>query len=105
MSALASSQAAEAEPSGGKLNVWFLVLIWACFLVRGIFYSSFLPVWEGYDEFSHFAYVQQLVFPGTLPVINQTPVSKEVEESVRLVPLAWTCALTVGSPCVSFALH
>jgi 4-amino-4-deoxy-L-arabinose transferase-like glycosyltransferase len=90
MIALASSQAAEAEPSGGKLNVWFLVLIWACFLVRGIFYSSFLPVWEGYDEFSHFAYVQQLVFPGTLPVINQTPVSKEVEESVRLTPLAWT---------------
>jgi 4-amino-4-deoxy-L-arabinose transferase-like glycosyltransferase len=60
-----------------------------CFLVRGFFYSSLFPLWEGYDEFSHFAYVQHLAVQGELPVLNQTRVSREVHESVRLVPLPW----------------
>ena len=102
MSALASSS--DIEPAAAGWTIRFLLLIWACFLVRGIFYSSFLPIWEGYDEFSHFAYVQQLVSPGTLPIINQTPVSKEVEQSVHLVPLAWTLRY-LPSPSVTHDLY
>jgi hypothetical protein len=67
-----------------------LICVWACFLVRCIFYSIVLPLWEGYDEFSHFPYVQQLVYPGTLPIVNQTAASREIEESLRLVPHPWT---------------
>lgn len=35
-----------------------LVTLWTCFLLRGFFYCSFLPIWEGYDEWAHFAFVQ-----------------------------------------------
>jgi hypothetical protein len=58
-------------------------------VLRGIFYSVLFPLWEGYDEFAHFAFVQHLVATGTLPLAS-TPVSKEVEESLKLVPLPWT---------------
>lgn len=66
-----------------------LVLVWACFLARGFFYASLFPLWEGYDEFSHFAYVQHLAAHGELPVLGQSQVSREVDESLRLVPLPW----------------
>lgn len=66
-----------------------LVLVWACFLARGFFYASLFPLWEGYDEFSHFAYVQHLAVHGELPVLGQSQVSREVDESLRLVPLPW----------------
>ncbi len=65
-----------------------LVLVWACFLARGLFYSATLPVWEGFDEYSHFAYIEHLAQTGQLPVAR-TPVSREVEESLTLVPLPW----------------
>src|SRR2546427_2323921 len=66
-----------------------LFLIWVCFLVRGFFYSSLFPLWEGYDEFSHFAYIQYLSNSQGLPIPQQSEVSTEIQESVRLVPLPW----------------
>ena len=41
-----------------------MVVLWACFLVRLLFYSAMLPLWEGYDEWAHFAVVRQMVFGG-----------------------------------------
>jgi len=67
----------------------FVFLIWACFLVRGFFYSSLFPLWEGYDEFSHFAYIQHLSNCHCLPIPQQSEVSTEIQESLRLVPLPW----------------
>jgi 4-amino-4-deoxy-L-arabinose transferase-like glycosyltransferase len=69
-------------------NNRMLLLLWTCFMVRGIFYSVLFPVWEGYDEFAHFAVVQHLVTTHLLP-LTTTPVSKEVQESLKLVPLPW----------------
>jgi len=66
-----------------------LWLIWICFVLRGLFYASMLPLWEGYDEWSHFAYVQHLAASHGLPVVSETPVSLEVQESLQLVPLPW----------------
>src|SRR5690348_13455066 len=87
-----------------KPILWFLILVWVCFLARGIFYSSIVPLWEGTDEFSHFAYAQQLAFPGTLPVPDQTSVSREIEESVRLVPMPWG-APSIPAPSVTHDLY
>jgi len=28
----------------------FLALLWLCFIVRGFYYASVLPLWEGFDE-------------------------------------------------------
>jgi hypothetical protein len=85
-----STSSAVIQAPAWKVTFRLLICIWACFLVRGIFYSSVLPLWEGYDEFSHFAYVQQLVYPGNIPIVNQTAASREIEESLRLLPHPWT---------------
>src|ERR1700737_3723248 len=54
----------------------FLVLIWCVFLARGVFYSALLPIWEGYAEPIHFAFVQYLETTHKLP-LPTTPVSRE----------------------------
>jgi len=67
----------------------FLVLVWCVFVVRGVFYCSILPVWEGYDEPFHFAFVQYLVSSHHLPVPT-TLVSREIQASLHSLPLPWT---------------
>ena len=48
-----------------------------------------LPLWEGWDEYAHFAYLQHIVNnKGALPRFD-TPVSREIDESMRLAPLAY----------------
>ena len=37
-----------------------LLLIWLCFIFRGVFYCSFLPLWEGFDEWAHFGVAQRM---------------------------------------------
>jgi hypothetical protein len=75
----------------------WLLLVWVCFLARGVFSSVLLPLWEGYDEWAHFAYVERLAYTGSLPVPRQTRVSREVYESLRLAPLAWaTSGLSIS---------
>ncbi len=71
-------------PFGARRFVW---LIWLCFLVRGAFYTVLLPLWEGFDEWAHFAYAQQLASGGGLLVPGRTVVSREVAESLSLTPL------------------
>ena len=44
-----------------------VVLIWVLFLLRGTFYATVIPIWEGLDEFAHFAYVDWLRTHATLP--------------------------------------
>jgi hypothetical protein len=66
-----------------------LLLLWVLFLVRGAFYCVLFPIWEGYDEYAHFAFVQHVATEASLPVAAQTRISKEIEESLKLVPLPW----------------
>src|SRR5262252_3168806 len=63
-----------------------LLLVWIAFLARGAFYAVVMPLWEGVDEYAHFAYVQHLIANGTLPN-PQTMVSAEVSQSLRTAPL------------------
>ena len=64
-------------------RIWIL---WALFLVRGVFYSAMLPLWEGWDEYAHFAFLQHWSDDGTLPRASD-PISREIDESLRLAPL------------------
>jgi hypothetical protein len=48
-----------------------------------------LPLWEGFDEPFHYGYVQSLSVTRRLPVVQRTPVSREIRESLRLVPVSW----------------
>jgi hypothetical protein len=65
--------------------------IWCCFLARAIFYCTAVPLWEGYDEYSHFALVQYVaVHNGRFPLKSILPnSSRTVSESRRLTPGAW----------------
>ncbi len=63
--------------------------IWLCFLAKAVFYSSFLPLWEGPDEYAHLAFVQYLASRHSLPS-TKASVSREVAESLQLAPVPWT---------------
>ena len=60
--------------------------LWALFLVRGAFYCQMLPLWEGWDEYAHFAWIQHWNATGRLPVQTDS-ISREIDESMRLAPL------------------
>lgn len=47
-------------PPISRRTLWLVGLVWAAFLLKTVFYASFLPMWEGYDEYSHFDYVAYL---------------------------------------------
>ena len=66
----------------------WLALLWACALARLAFYAAMLPLWEGYDEWSHFAVVRAVAAGHFLPP-RDAPVPADVEASLRSVPVPW----------------
>jgi len=70
---------------------FMLWTIWCCFLARALFYCAAVPLWEGYDEYSHFALVQYVAtHNGQFPLGAVPPnSSRAVSESRRLTPGAW----------------
>jgi hypothetical protein len=71
-----------------------LFLIWLCFVLRGVFYCSLLPLWDGFDEWAHFAVIQNVSTSRSLLVDRNGSVSREVDASLALAPLprgmTWT---------------
>ena len=63
--------------------------IWCCFLVRAIFYCTAVPLWEGYDEYAHFAVIQYVALHGGPPDPRTANSSRQVAESRKLVPAPW----------------
>jgi len=69
----------------------WLLAIWFCFLARAFFYCAALPLWEGYDEWAHFAVVERMALRGELLVARDAPVSREIAASLALAPVPWEC--------------
>ncbi|MBI4889646.1 MAG: phospholipid carrier-dependent glycosyltransferase [Acidobacteria bacterium] len=65
------------------------MLVWLFFLARGAFYCVALPTWEGWDEWSHFAFVQHLENTGRLPAPAVDRPSREILASLEAGPVAW----------------
>ncbi len=63
--------------------------MWAGFLARLLFYSAMMPLWEGYDEWAHFAVVRQMAIGGHLLVSRDAPIPRDVEASLQLAPVPW----------------
>jgi len=61
------------------------------FVLRGSFYCAEQPMWEGFDEWAHFGYIQHLAQFRRMPSRNE-PVSDEVRRSVELVPISAAAA-------------
>jgi hypothetical protein len=64
-----------------------LLLVWICFVVKGMFFAWIFPVWEGFDEPAHFSTVQQWALEGEAPDRQFTKLTREVEQSLLLLPL------------------
>jgi 4-amino-4-deoxy-L-arabinose transferase-like glycosyltransferase len=69
-----------------RLLPWLLAYLWTCFLIRGCFFATSIPVWEPVDEYSHFAYVAHVALGAPLITEAQT-VPPDVTASFELVPL------------------
>jgi hypothetical protein len=60
-----------------------LTAIWLVFVLRGAFYCRFIPLWEGYDEWGHYAFVEHLrTNAGSLPHTTDG-VTEEIRRSVQ----------------------
>lgn len=55
-------------------------------IVNASLYSALLPLWEGFDEAFHYAYVETLWQTKALPVLGRTLVPIDVSRSFRLAP-------------------
>ena len=73
----------EEEPKH-SMNARRLLIAYA--LVNAVLYSVLLPLWEGFDEPFHFAYVQQLGNWQGLPDARTARLSREVGASILLAP-------------------
>ncbi len=68
---------------------WLLCIVWLSFLARGLFYCSAFPIFEGFDEYAHFALVQHIFLHHDLPNPRVADSSREIAESLKLVPSPW----------------
>jgi hypothetical protein len=57
-------------------------------LFGAAFYCALLPLWEGFDEFYHYGYVQHVSTTWSIPVIWKTPISRELWNSLDFVPVS-----------------
>jgi hypothetical protein len=58
-------------------------------VVNAGLYSALLPLWEGFDEAFHYAYVETLWQTSRLPVLGRTLVPSDVFRSFRLAPMSY----------------
>lgn len=65
-------------------------------LLGAVAYATLLPLWEGYDEPFHYAYVQHLDLTSEFPVLDQTPVRQEIWYSMILAPASGVNARASG---------
>ena len=56
--------------------------------VNAVLFSALLPLWEGFDEAYHYAYVESLWQTGLVPVLGVTRIPQDVAESLRVAPLS-----------------
>jgi 4-amino-4-deoxy-L-arabinose transferase-like glycosyltransferase len=67
-----------------RVRLWVL-LLWVCFVVRGAFYVCAIPIWEGFDEYAHYARIEYLAVLGREP-LRTTPVPEDIAETMSHVP-------------------
>jgi hypothetical protein len=67
-----------------RVRLWVL-LLWGCFVLRGAFYVCSIPLWEGFDEYAHYARIEYLSTLGREP-LRTTAVPEDIAETMAYVP-------------------
>ncbi|GAB4343551.1 MAG: hypothetical protein Kow0099_22090 [Candidatus Abyssubacteria bacterium] len=70
-----------------RLSRRFFALVWAMFVVKGLLYCAVTPLWEGFDEPFHLAYIQSLAVTHRLPEFGKAHIGADIAESTGYVPL------------------
>jgi hypothetical protein len=84
-------------PSALRRSTILAGVLWFCVLAKLIFYSSFVPLWEGYDEFAHFAFVEYLFNNHSLPDLRHAVVPPDIAASLQAGPVPSTISNWTGS--------
>jgi len=74
----------------------WLAAIWLGFAVRLVFYATAFPIWEGFDEWAHFAIVRQ-VAAGHMLYPRDALVPLDVAASMQLAPMPPTLGNLPGA--------
>lgn len=85
---LRSEAIAGARPSSGVRHltlptIWLALIL---FVSRGLLHLLVVPMWEGFDEPFHYAYLQYIAEHRMLPPLNAPSVSQEILKSLQLFP-------------------
>lgn len=86
------------RPSFPVQSVTLFLLVWFLFVAKALLYISITPMWEGFDELFHFAYVESLASTHSLPVWGETFIHSEIAESTAYLPLAGLMPRLVAGP-------
>ncbi|HZS55767.1 MAG TPA: hypothetical protein VFA65_15305 [Bryobacteraceae bacterium] len=70
-------------------------IVLAFAVIGAALYSCFLPLWEGFDEPFHYAYVQSLSTGHQFPVLGRATISDEIYQSFNDVPLPRLLSVTL----------
>ncbi len=71
-------------------------------LLSATLYCALLPLWEGFDEFYHYGYVQYLSTTLTLPVVGEAKISSELWTSLDFTPVSHFLQPYFQRPTTSF---
>jgi hypothetical protein len=66
-------------------------------LVNARLYSALLPLWEGFDEAFHYAYVETLWQDRQFPVLGRTLIPRDVSLSFEFAPLSHVVRQTISN--------
>jgi 4-amino-4-deoxy-L-arabinose transferase-like glycosyltransferase len=69
----------------------FVAAIWLLFLLRGLFYTTGTPIWEGMDEIASVAQMEA-VTSGSMLLKHPQSISADVARSLQVAPLARSVA-------------
>jgi hypothetical protein len=61
-------------------------------LLLGLAHIATLPPWEGFDEFAHYSYVQEIADTGSVPRLSTARLSADVERYAQSAPLPYSAA-------------
>lgn len=64
-------------------------LLFLLALLNSALYCCLLPLWEGFDEPFHYAYVESLSANRQIPTLKQTTISAEIHASLNIVPISF----------------
>jgi hypothetical protein len=64
---------------------YWVLLLWVCFVLRGTFYACAIPLWEGFDEYAHYARIDFLASEGREPS-RTAPLPQDVAETLTRLP-------------------